>query len=69
MKSKTYNAANTNNATVVSAKPAALGSLTVFNAGGAAAYLKLYNSAALPVPGTDTPVMVVAVPTISASFR
>lgn len=36
--------------------------ISCFNAGAAAAYLKLYNLARAPVVGTDTPTMVIAMP-------
>ncbi len=63
------NSANSNNATLLRAGPATLGNITVFNAGGAAAYLKLYNKNSAPVPGTDTPYIVLAIPAAgSAQF-
>lgn len=39
-----------------------LRAVSSFNAGAAAAYLKLYNLARPPVVGTDIPVMVIAMP-------
>ena len=65
MFTKHINSAATNNARVIKKPGARLFSLTAFNAGGAAAYVKLYNSGAdgaVPVVGTATPVMVLAVP-------
>lgn len=62
MKTKQITSAGSNNATLVAGQPATIGTITVFNAGAALAYLKLYDFARVPVPGTDTPWMVVAVP-------
>lgn len=65
MYTKHINSAATNNAQVIKKPGAQLFSLSCFNAGVAAAYVKLYNSGAngaAPVVGTDVPVMVLAVP-------
>ena len=65
------NSAATTNATLVKATPGTVYSVTAFNGGATAAYLKFYNSAVAPVVGTDTPVMVLPIPagqSISVEF-
>jgi hypothetical protein len=65
MRSIARNSANTNNAELINKGGTTVRSIVAFNAGGAAAYLKLYDTAAAPTVGTDRPVMVIAVPTVS----
>lgn len=66
MKSANYTSAATTNATLISAKPAAVGSILAYNAGAALAYIKFYNKASAPTVGTDLPVFVVALPATSS---
>ena len=65
MRSIARNSANTNNAELINQGGTTVRSIVVFNAGAAAAYLKLYNKASAPTVGTDRPEMVIAVPTVS----
>ena len=58
---RTLIAASTN-ATLVRSVPTALQGMVAVNTGTAAAYLKLYDTAAAPVPGAGTPVMTVPLP-------
>lgn len=53
------------NATVVKASVGRLYRITGFNASAAVRYLKLYNKATAPVPGTDTPVASFRIPASS----
>lgn len=55
-------AASVNN-TLVKAGKCSLRTLACSNAGGAAAFVKLYDKATAPVAGTDTPVLTIPVPT------
>lgn len=64
MLTKLINSAATNNAQRIQNKGTSLWALNCFNAGGAAAYVKLYDKADAPVVGTDTPALVLAVPTV-----
>lgn len=68
MFTKLINSAATNNAQIVRQNGTKVITVNAFNAGVAAAYLKLYNKAALPVPGTDIPVHVIAIPVASNSL-
>lgn len=55
----------------VKAAPGYLYGYHLFNAAGAARYVKLYNSAAAPTVGTDTPALTLLVPaggSVSAEF-
>lgn len=56
------NSAASTNATSVVGAPARLMSLMASNAGGAAAFVKLYNKASAPTVGTDVPVLTIPVP-------
>lgn len=58
--------ANSNNATVVKASAGQVYALQVFNVTATVAYLKLYNKATSPSPGSDTPVKVIAIPANTA---
>jgi hypothetical protein len=58
----TLNSAATTNATSVATGSRVLFSITAFNANAAVRYLKLYNKATAPVPASDRPVIVVAIP-------
>lgn len=62
MKTLHINSAASTNSKQVQKNRGTVYSLDCFNAGGAAAYVKLYNKATAPVVGTNTPVMVLAVP-------
>ncbi len=62
MKTKNLSSAASNNAQLVERTKAELRSIACFNAGGAAAYVKLYDKAVAPTIGTDVPVLVVPVP-------
>jgi len=66
---KLISAASTN-ATSVKASAGTLFALCAFNTNAAVRYLKLYNKASAPTVGTDTPVMVFAIPgnTAGAGF-
>jgi hypothetical protein len=55
-------AAGTINATVVKATPAKLYRVNVYNAAAAVKFLKLYNKATTPAPGTDTSLLVTKIP-------
>lgn len=52
--------AATTNATAVKTSGATMYTLTAFNAGAGAAFVKIYNKASAPTVGTDVPVMVLA---------
>ena len=56
------NSAATTNATVVKATPGVVTGLMVVNTNAAARYVKLYDKATAPVPGTDIPALTVQVP-------
>jgi hypothetical protein len=63
--------AATTNLTAVKASAGNLYSIRAFNSGAGIAYLKLYNKASAPVPGTDLPVQVFPIPaggSINESF-
>ena len=53
-------AANSTNATLVKASPTKLHSIFL-HAGAVETYLKLYDKATAPVPGTDVPIAVIPV--------
>lgn len=53
-------AANSNNATLVSNQRTKLWRVTGYNAAAAVRYLKLFNKATTPAPGTDTPFMTIS---------
>lgn len=59
------NAAATTNATNVKNAAGTIYNLTVSNVSAAIKYVKLYNKASAPVPGTDTPILVIPVPATS----
>jgi hypothetical protein len=61
------NSAATTNATLVKNAAGNLYSLSASNIGAAARYLKLYNKATAPVPGTDTPVLTIKLPADSVT--
>jgi hypothetical protein len=65
MFSRSFNSANTDNAELIRAGGTSLAGVTVFNAGGAPAYVKLYDKATAPAVGTDVPEIVIAVPATS----
>lgn len=54
--------AGTINATVVKNDAGKIGLIHVINTGAGAAYLKIYDKAAAPDPGTDTPIMSLVIP-------
>ena len=56
------NSAATTNATVVKSSGGTIFGIVASNANAAARYLKVYNKATAPTVGTDTPVMVIALP-------
>lgn len=56
------NTAATTNATLVKSTAGRLYGVTLTNTTAALKYVKLFNKTSAPVPGTDTPVLVVAVP-------
>lgn len=58
----TINSAASTNATSVKASAGTLYSLFASNTGAAVAYVKIYNKASAPTVGTDTPILVLAVP-------
>lgn len=62
MQTKYINSAATTNGQRVKQSAATLGALHAFNAGAGVAFVKLYDKAAAPTVGTDTPVLVFAVP-------
>lgn len=59
-------AAGSNNATLVTRQRAKLWRVTGHNAAAAVRYLKLFNQATDPVPGTDTPFLTIALAASSA---
>lgn len=59
-------AANSNNATLVTRQRTKLWRVTGYNAAAAVRYLKLFNTAATPVPGTDTPFVTISLAASSA---
>jgi len=56
------NSAASTNATSVKASAGTLGAIIVTNINAAVRYLKFYNKASSPTVGTDTPVLVFAIP-------
>lgn len=65
------NSAASTNATVIKGSAGTLWSVVVSNINAAARYLKFYNKATAPTVGTDTPVLVIAIPagaTVPVSF-
>lgn len=50
------------NAQNLSAIPGRIGTIHLVNTAASEAYLKLYDKATTPVPGTDTPIAVYAIP-------
>lgn len=56
------NSAATTNATLVKATAGTLYNISASNINAAARYLKLYNKATAPVPGTDTPLLTILLP-------
>lgn len=56
------NSAATTNATVAKNKAGYITSIYASNANAAVRYLKIYNKATAPTVGTDTPVLVYAIP-------
>lgn len=56
------NSASGTNATIAKNKPGYLTSVYASNANAAVRYLKIYNKATAPTVGTDTPVLVYAIP-------
>lgn len=63
MFTKLINSVATTNGQTLARKGVGLWSLDAFNAGGAAAFVKLYDKLD-PVIGTDVPAMTIAVPTL-----
>lgn len=55
-------AAATNNATSLKATAGIVGAISAFNRTATKAYLKFYDKATAPSPGSDTPVWVVGIP-------
>lgn len=68
MHTKNISSAASTNALLVWKNGIGIRSVQCFNAGAAAAYLKLYDTNKLPVVGTDTPVAVYAMPANSNAF-
>lgn len=56
------NSAATTNATLIQAGKSILSSLLISNIGAAAAFVKLYDKATAPIPGTDVPILTIPVP-------
>ena len=54
--------AATTNATVVKASAGTIRTLYVFNQNAAIRYLKIFNKATAPIPGTDTPILNIPIP-------
>ena len=59
------NSAATTNANLIQAGTTRLNGFNINNASAASKFVRFYNKATAPVPGTDTPVMVVTVPASS----
>lgn len=59
--------AATTNATVVKASPGQLHGWYLFNGNAATRYLKLYNTAVAPTPGTTATVLVIPIPAGAAA--
>jgi len=64
--SRIPSAANSTNPTIAKAAPGYLQMITGLNAAAAVRYIKFYDKATAPVPGTDVPVMTVALPATTA---
>ena len=62
----TLNSAATTNATNLKASAGAVYGLYIMNTSAATKYVRLFNKASAPTPGTDTPIMVIAVPATSS---
>jgi hypothetical protein len=62
----TTNSAASTNAKNIKAAAGDIRSISVMNASAALKYLRLYNKATAPVPGTDTPAIVIALPATSS---
>lgn len=60
-------AAATNNAASIKATPGKVHGWYCYNASAAARYVKLYNKASAPSPGSDTPKWVIALPAGAAA--
>lgn len=58
--------AASNNATLVKGSAGSIGSIICGNNAATIAYLKLFNKATAPVPGTDTPVHTIMIPANTA---
>lgn len=58
--SRLLSAAATTNGTLVKSSAGKIGKIVGYNAAAAVRYLKLYNKATTPAPGTDTPVVTIA---------
>lgn len=56
------NSAATTNPVLVKAGKCAISTIVASNIGAAAAFLKFYDKATAPVPGTDVPVLTVSIP-------
>jgi hypothetical protein len=56
------NSAASTNATLVKNAAGEVHFISVMNASASSRYLRLFNKATIPVPGTDTPDMVVQIP-------
>lgn len=54
--------AATANATSVTARPTILNGFLIINIAAAARYVRIYDKASAPVPGTDTPVIRIPLP-------
>lgn len=59
---KSINSAGSDNAQVLKSGSGSLGTCSAFNVNAAPRYLKLYDLARVPVPSSDIPVFVVAMP-------
>lgn len=57
-----HNSTADTNPRLVNAGKTALSVIVCSNVGGAAAFVKLYDKASAPVPGTDIPVLTIPVP-------
>lgn len=59
------NSLATTNARLIRSGKCCLQSLLVSNNGAGAAFLKLFDKATVPVPGTDVPILIVPIPASS----
>jgi len=64
--SRIISAAGTTNATSAKAASGYLHQVVGYNAAGAARYLKIYNKASAPTVGTDTPILTLYLPALTA---